>query len=216
MAGGQGDDTYYADGNDGIVESTGGGVDTIVSAEGFLSLENYANIENLRLPGGVSPAQGWGNALANILTGNDGFNNLIGLDGNDILIGNDGLDQLYGGSGNDTLRGGAGHDVLEGDAGSDTFDYDTPSDFDDERDTINGFTKGIGGDVLDLRDLFDSIGYSGSDPVGEGYLSFNYIIDFGTIITFDADGSLGAGGAKDLAILWSVELAAADTANYLV
>jgi Ca2+-binding RTX toxin-like protein len=201
-------------GNDVITELAGGGIDTIV-ADGFFSLENYADIENLTMASGSSFAQNWGNALANTLTGNDGFSSLLGLDGNDTLIGNGDVDQLYGGNGNDTLRGGAGGDHLEGEAGSDTFDYDLPSDF-DSRDTINGFTKGAGGDVLDLRDLFDSIGYSGTDPVGEGYLSFSYNINLGTTITFDADGSLGAGGAKDLVLLLFDELTAADTANYLV
>jgi Ca2+-binding RTX toxin-like protein len=215
MTGGQGDDTYFVDSKtDVLIESTGGGIDTVVSTI-YFDLGEHAAFENLTLASDATWWIGVGNTVANILTGNDDRNNLVGRDGDDLVIGNGGNDSLAGDNGNDTLRGGAGYDDLTGGAGSDTYDYDLLSDV-DVRDIIYGFTKGVGGDVLDLRDLFDDIGYSGTDAVGEGYLSFSYNSSFGTTVKIDADGSLGAGGAKDVIFMWFVELTAADTANYLV
>ncbi|WP_058754133.1 glycosyl hydrolase [Sphingomonas endophytica] len=58
---------------------------------------------------------GYGNALANILTGNSRDNNLYGGAGSD---------KLYGGAGNDRLDGGAGADTLVGGTGNDTYIVD--------------------------------------------------------------------------------------------
>ncbi len=65
---------------------------------------------------------GTGNALANIINGNDGANQLFGGGGNDTLDGNDGNDVLDGGDGNDTINGGDDNDTIIGGAGNDTID----------------------------------------------------------------------------------------------
>lgn len=91
MAGGKGNDVYIVDNiNDLIVEAgTEGGIDTVKSS---LDYTLGANLENLVLTGADS-IEGYGNNLANIVTGNSG---------NNWLVGNGGVDTLIGGTGNDT------------------------------------------------------------------------------------------------------------------
>jgi Ca2+-binding RTX toxin-like protein len=99
MTGGAGDDTYFLDvRGDVVVESAGGGTDTVVTQT---SRTLDANVENLTLTG--TATAGNGNALDNLLTGNAMDNALNGLGGNDVLFGGLGNDTMYGGSGNDTF-----------------------------------------------------------------------------------------------------------------
>ena len=118
LAGGGGDDTYVV-GSAGVlvVEAVGGGSDTIVSGLGFLALPDA--VENLVIAG-VAGASGWGNGLANRLTGNAGADALRGGLGADTLAGAAGDDSLAGGAGNDSLDGGAGADSLNGGPGADS------------------------------------------------------------------------------------------------
>lgn len=90
LLGGRGDDRYYVDdAGDVVVESLGGGTDTVRSS---ISYVLGANVENLALLG-VQDLSATGNDLANLVFGNAG-NNLID-----------------GGSGADTMAGGAGNDI---------------------------------------------------------------------------------------------------------
>lgn len=59
---------------------------------------------------GINHTYGYGNALANSITGNSGNNFLAGLAGADRLLGGDGNDVLNGGAGADVLSGGNGID----------------------------------------------------------------------------------------------------------
>ena len=70
----------------------------------------------------ATPINGTGNALNNVINGNDGNNQLFGGGGNDTLNGDDGNDLLDGGNGNDTLNGGDDNDTIIGGAGNDTID----------------------------------------------------------------------------------------------
>ncbi len=109
MAGGDGDDTYYVDDiNDLVVESAGGGVDTVVTA---FSGTVADNIENVRLTGTAHAVTG--NAGNNTLSGNSGDDHLDGAEGDDLLLGGDGNDELHSHSGTDTLAGGSGDDVYK-------------------------------------------------------------------------------------------------------
>jgi VCBS repeat-containing protein len=65
---------------------------------------------------------------------------------------------ISGTDGNDLIAGGAGADLLIGHAGADTFRYDNLG---DAVDTIADFSKGSGGDVLDLHNLLASIAQPG-------------------------------------------------------
>jgi Ca2+-binding RTX toxin-like protein len=96
LTGGKGDDIYIVDSaGDKIVESSGGGIDTVQSSTDF-SIAAFANVENVTLVDGWGKfnSNATGNALANTLTGNDGDN---------VLDGGKGIDTFEGGAGNDTF-----------------------------------------------------------------------------------------------------------------
>jgi Ca2+-binding RTX toxin-like protein len=126
MSGGLGDDVYFV-GNPGdvVIETAtlakGGGVDTVVTS---FSYTLGTNLDNLTLSGSAN-INGTGNALNNLILGNNGANTLKGGGGNDTLVGDTG-DGLLGEDGNDTLvlkttgiklaNGGDGIDTLKLDA----------------------------------------------------------------------------------------------------
>ncbi|MGW9033216.1 calcium-binding protein, partial [Streptomyces sp. NPDC055722] len=126
LIGGRGDDTYVVDdANDEVDETSGNGVDTVLS---FTSLDLSAEkirgqVENLGLIGNAK-INGTGNDLDNIIIGNAAGNVLDGGAGNDKLDGGAGADSLIGGLGDDTYivddafdlvdeNGGNGHDLVE-------------------------------------------------------------------------------------------------------
>ncbi|MGE8499603.1 MAG: peroxidase family protein [Pseudomonas sp.] len=99
LLGGAGNDTYIVDNlGDQVVEGQGGGTDTVQTTLSSYALGN--NVENLTFAG-AGNFTGFGNGLANTLTG---------------------------GSGNDSLDGGAGNDRLVGGAGNDSYYVDTVGD----------------------------------------------------------------------------------------
>ena len=169
LKGGLGDDTYGIDrATDQVVESAGGGVDTVLSTATSYTLA--ANVENLRLTG-TSAQTGVGNELRNRLVSNDAGSTLNGGAGNDILI---------AGRGADALTGGAGKDIFQFDKAPTKAGH------------ITDFTTGD--DMIDLRGLFAAARYVGTDPIADRYLEFRADVAGGTAIYFDADGP-GAGAA---------------------
>jgi subtilisin-like proprotein convertase family protein len=95
-------------------------------------------------------------------------------DGNDTIIANDAGDVIQGGRGNDTIVAGHGADLISGGPGSDLFQFNFLK---SATSTITDFT--IGNDVVDMRQLFGSIGYTGTDPLADKWLS----------LTTDASGT---------------------------
>ena len=86
-----GDDTYYVDSlDDTVIETEGGGVDTVFSAVSFNA--GSTHVENLRA---------WGDAAIN-LTGNGLNNNIVGNDAANLIDGGAGDDRMEGGGGDDT------------------------------------------------------------------------------------------------------------------
>jgi Ca2+-binding RTX toxin-like protein len=126
------------------------------------------------------------------------------------MIGNSGKNVLDSGSGNDPLNGGYGTDTLNGRAGSDRFDFNLASELGDD-DLIIGFERGAGGDVLDISDLLNDVGYLGSDVFGDGYLSLT-VNGANTDVMFDTDG--GGDNAVLLASLLNVELTSSHLENF--
>jgi serralysin len=108
-------------------------------------------------------------------------------------------DVLVGGSGNDTLLPGRGDDVLTGGGGADTFKFqDAPW----RAGVITDFTPGL--DVIDVRSLFATANYWGSNPVADGYIQLVANGRGGTEVYFDLDGP-GWYGRQMLTTLQHVE-----------
>lgn len=154
-----GSDTYLVDSPLTRISDTGAGLDTVLAWTSFRLFDGL-EILNLR---GADNLNGYGNALANRITGTAGDNHLVGgagadtlfgADGNDVLRGGFGADLLNGGSGDDVLRGEQGKDVLTGGLGHDSFVFaslgDTAS-LAANADTITDFIKGA--DLIDLSQI---------------------------------------------------------------
>lgn len=108
LIGGRGNDTYVVDRrSDRITENSREGIDTVESVIGY---RLRAELENLILIG-VSPINGIGNNLNNILIGNAGNNGLNGNGGSDRIDGGEGDDRIDGGRGSDFMIGGGGNDT---------------------------------------------------------------------------------------------------------
>jgi len=106
MIGGGGGDTYMVDdSNDVIVESSGGGTDTVMSTVSYVL---SANVENLILFENGFDLNGTGNASANTIIGNSGSNTLDGGGGADYLVGGDGSDTYVIASTSAVIVEGAG------------------------------------------------------------------------------------------------------------
>ena len=100
LIGGGGNDIYVLDNpGDVIIEAGGGGTDLVRSAA-TVSIAAFANVENVTLIG-TAAVNATGNALVNVISGNNGDN---------------------------TLDGGAGADTMNGGAGNDTFIVDNIGD----------------------------------------------------------------------------------------
>lgn len=116
VMGGIGDDLFQVDDRKTILyEEVGGGTDTVFSWVGWTLGDHF---ERLFLFGSED-LRGHGNAMDNLIEGNEGANRLAGKAGNDEIAGVGGADTLRGGKGNDTLRGGDGADALIGGADPD-------------------------------------------------------------------------------------------------
>ncbi|MBG0839077.1 peroxidase family protein [Ectopseudomonas toyotomiensis] len=107
MLGGLGNDIYIVDNvGDQVIEAAGGGTDTVRT-----TLQEYglgANVEHLTFIG-TGNFTGYGNELANTITGGAG---------NDVLDGGAGADRLVGGAGNDSYYVDNSGDVVVEAAGA--------------------------------------------------------------------------------------------------
>lgn len=134
MRGGAGSDYYKVDNILDIVNEVfgqtidDGSIDTVESSVSFTL---GTNVENLNLTG-IANLSGTGNAIGNLLVGNEGANVLSGLGGNDYLAGR---------AGDDVLDGGTGTDSLEGNQGADIFVYGLGYSFDQIADFEAGVDK---------------------------------------------------------------------------
>ncbi|MFN6579144.1 MAG: putative Ig domain-containing protein, partial [Aulosira sp. ZfuVER01] len=170
LNGGAGNDSYTVDSiADVITENADEGTDSVTASVSYTLTDN---VERLTLTG-TANINGTGNSLSNSITGNAADNTLTGADGNDILLGQ---------AGNDVLAGGFGSDKLTGGTGNDRFIYTSLT---DAGDTITDFE--LGKDQIVLTQLLNSIGYSGSNPIMDGYIKFA-ASGKNTIVQIDPDG----------------------------
>jgi len=113
---------------------------------------------------------------------------LVGTSGADSLVAGAENNTLIGGGGADTLIGGGGADTLTGGQGNDQYVYNLLS---DKGDTITDFR--VGQDKINLNGLLSSLGYKGTNPITDGYVTF--VIGTPTSMTnirIDSDGSTGS------------------------
>uniref|UniRef100_UPI0035C9641A choice-of-anchor Q domain-containing protein n=1 Tax=uncultured Nostoc sp. TaxID=340711 RepID=UPI0035C9641A len=120
-----------------------------------------------------------------VINGQGGNDIIDGRSGDDLLRGDLGNDTLISGAGNDILVGGAGNDTLTGGTGFDQFIYQAFSDKGTSGDTITDFNSSQ--DKLVLTNLFDSLGYGGSNPITDSYLRF-VSSGVNTQVQIDRDG----------------------------
>ncbi|RYY24507.1 MAG: hypothetical protein EOP62_16800 [Sphingomonadales bacterium] len=189
MTGGSGNDLYSVDNaGDVVTELLGEGYDEVSAS---ISYVLTANVEGLRLVNGSGALNGTGNALDNLITGNDGANRLDGGDGNDILWSSDGTsddvglehDQLFGGAGNDALAVGVGDDA-DGGSGVDTlrlslagFSWGVTLD-------MSGFTSGgafniFGGIISEIEVIDYIVGSAGNDKITLGGHTYGVTVKSG-------------------------------------
>ena len=124
-----------------------------------------------------------------VLVGLSLFKRFIGTPGRDVIVGSTGDDVIIGGAGADTLTGGGGVNV---------FVYNAMR---DGGDTITDFVPGK--DFIDLRTLLSSLGYTGNDPVADGWVRF-VAVGGGTSLQIDADGPANGAVFRPLLTLSNV------------
>ena len=207
MRGGAGSDLYRVDHvADQVIETPGGGTDTVRAAIDFVL---GANVDHLILTG-TAAVYGTGNGSANELLGNDSGNIFRGLGGADLLDGGGGNDRLSGGIGADRLRGGDGADAFVFDTARGG-EYDSLPDFAPEDDVIR----------LD-RAIFDELSRAGRITNAEFALgrsaadaSDRIIYDAASgKIFYDADGLGGAAARLFAVVRPGTELTPADFQGY--
>jgi VCBS repeat-containing protein len=126
-------------------------------------------------------------SVLNLIQGSSASDNLIGGDRNDYIEGREGRDTINAGKGDDIIIGGSGSELLTGGEGKDLFVY---TNYQDIGDRITDFN--LNDDKIVFSELLKSLGYSGSNPVGDGYVKWTQSSS-GTIVQVDPDGANGSG-----------------------
>jgi uncharacterized repeat protein (TIGR01451 family) len=116
-----------------------------------------------------------------------------------IIDGTPSRETLTGTSGRDIITGFQGRDRLIGGAGDDDFVYTNMA---DAWDRITDFE--VDSDRIVLTQLLDSLGYSGINPIDEGYIKFQSRGN-GTMVQIDPDGD-GSARARSLVYVENVAL----------
>ncbi len=125
---------------------------------------------------------------------------LVGLNLYKIFTGTALRDVITGSAGDDILIGGGGADQLTGGSGQNIFRYTSIR---DAGDTITDFVPGK--DLIDVAALLASLGYTGSDPVADGWIRFVALARNATSVEIDVDGP-GPAAPRSLATLLGVSI----------
>ncbi|MCQ4143474.1 tandem-95 repeat protein, partial [Vogesella sp. AC12] len=195
----------------GQTVSYGNGEDIVYGTTGGDSLSGGA--DNDFIDGRAGNDTLHGDTGNDVVLGGHGNDTLYGDAGNDYLDGGRGSDALYGGSGNDVLKGGADSDTLVGGAGNDTLTGGTGIDTfkwtlgdagavgSAARDSITDFKAGVGGDVLDLKDLLQGENSSNLS----NYLHFDKDAAGNAVVQISSSGNV-VGGFDQAITLEGVKL----------
>jgi Ca2+-binding RTX toxin-like protein len=143
----------------------------------------------------------WGGIGNDMLDGSAGDDIILGEEGNDIIDGDFGNDLIVGGPGSEIIAGSAYNGVT----GQDQYIYLAMS---DGGDSIYGFRTTAGNnDQINLVVLFNNLGYTGTNPRGDGYLS---VQESGgnTYVYADGNGPAGGGNWTHLVTLVGTSLSA--------
>lgn len=191
LIGGGGDDIFAIGSHaDATITETKPGISEVLTTASHYTLPD--GIDNLAATGHGS----------HILTGNAGDNVIYGSNGNDTLI---------GGGGNNELVVGTGENSLTGGAGDNSFVFSSPK---DHGNVITDFNPNT--DMLDLRTMMKAIGYHGSNPVADGYVSITSDGHGDTVVSVDPDGSSHGSAAHAVVTLQNVlPTALHDGANFV-
>jgi len=123
---------------------------------------------------------------------------VLGLQLSKVIQGTSGRDTLTGSAGDDTIIGGEGADTLTGGAGINTYVYNSIR---DAGDTITDFAPGK--DLIDLRNLLSSLGWTGTDAVTDGLVRLQDVAA-GCAVQIDTDGPTGTAAFRTLVTLRGV------------
>ena len=188
----------------------------LVSDDGHGDYDVLFSIENIIGSDYSDQIYGQDN-VENILLGGLGNDTLHGESGNDILVGGAGDDTLHGDEGDDLLILGSGNDSAYGDSGRDIFKItrEVLGDLGNNAPTIKDFETGSNGDKLDVSEVLDLIGYSGSNPFGDGILDFSQN-GSDLHLKIDIDGSGSDESPQTLAILENVDQGDFSTSSNLI
>ena len=139
------------------------------------------------------------------ISANPSEETIAGTDNPDLIVGTLAGDTITGGNGNDVIVASQGIDELTGGSGNDVFFYDASvyPDLASHYDRITDFE--VYSDRLDISEPLALAGYSGSDPIADGYVAVNPTGDNSLEVAFDPDGA-GEQPANTIAILENVDV----------
>ena len=121
-----------------------------------------------------------------------------------------GSDVLIGDSRDNVLIGLQGRDILTGGGGNDEFVY---TNIFDGGDIITDFE--VGSDKIVVTSLLESLGYAGTDPLGDGYIR-SFGLGSNTLLQVDLDGNAGPARGFSLALVQNVTEAELNNADNFI
>ncbi|MCE7887346.1 MAG: type I secretion C-terminal target domain-containing protein [Alphaproteobacteria bacterium PRO2] len=187
---------------------------TYVATDGDGSYDMLIGIENVIGTDFADRIDGQ-DEVNNTIIGGLGADRLYGGGGNDHLLGGAGADRLYGETGADIINSGLGRDNIylgvDTDADKIVIDAAILKDIANNRDNIYEFTTS---DKIDVSALLREVGYTGPNPIADGYIKLGVINGDDLRIQFDPDGS-GSAAVQHLVTLVDTPLASFTTANLI-
>jgi Ca2+-binding RTX toxin-like protein len=128
-----------------------------------------------------SGVEAWTTDQANVSNGT--WRAIADVAGIENLKGTVAADVFGGNAAANRIDGGAGADILTGGGGADRFDYDAIA---EGLDTITDFTRGAGGDTVDIRDVL--VGYAPGTSSPGAFVQLAQSSG-NTTVSVNADGS---------------------------